>query len=534
MTITFSDFFSRFGKAVDAYNKLLTATGTTLDAEFQQILDAYNSDSADIKQTIENQISLVRSYQQSTRGTVTSLLVPAMESLITQYAIDDTGQSQSLDSALDVFIDQMIAGSASVQDSTISSSVASVGTAYGDGGVYVSLKDRRGRSQENVFAENIDLDCTEVTVSNSASFSVKSDLSYEEIHHLYPNGSGLDSSISTISGNGLIPSGSMSTAGTLDSNIPSGWLGGATTTSSFTVDRQDTVTISGTPTGGYYFLQFTDSQSRTYTTTAISYDGGQSAVQSAINGLTGFGTATVTTTGTSPNYTHTVTFAGIENPGAVASVSNLTGGTPAIAIATTVSQSPSISGSNSLKITGDGSEQTTYYVPLTLTEETQYGYSFWLYPSTITSGVFEVSLVDDYAGSVVNDEQGVANTSNVNLASLTNAAWYNFAGFFRTPVEYDHDIYLKITCSTAIDSSGILYLDSLWFESVSELYSGGPSVFVTSGPSHWDTRDFRRITVSNNYGGDVNQWLDRVFDLKGSGKKFPTASSPTILDSVIS
>ena len=229
-----------------------------------------------------------------------------------------------------------------------------------------------------------------------------------------------------------------------------------------------------------------------------------------------------------------MTFAGIENPGSVSSVSNLTGGTPAISITNTVAQSPSISGSKSLKITGDGSEQTTFYVPLSLTENTQFGYSFWLYPSTITTGVLDVSLVDDYAGTVVNDEKGTANSVSLDLSGLTDATWYNLAGFFRTPVEYDHDIYLKITCSTAIDASGILYIDSVWMNSVSELYQGGPSVFVTSGPTHWDTRDFRRITVSNNYGGDVNQWLDRIFDLKGSGKKFPTASSPTILDSVIS
>ena len=95
-------------------------------------------------------------------------------------------------------------------------------------------------------------------------------------------------------------------------------------------------------------------------------------------------------------------------------------------------------------------------------------------------------------------------------------------------------MYIKLTCSTAIDASGILYVDSFWMSSVAELYPSGPSMFVTSGPTNWDVRDLRRVAVSNNYGGDVNQWLDRVFDLKGNGKKFPTASSPTILDSVIS
>ena len=535
MAITFSDFFSRFGKAVDAYDKLLTATGTTLDAEFQQILDAFNSDSADIKLSIDGQISTIKSFQSISRSQIQSLLIPAMESLITQYVIDDTGQEQSLSSALDEFIDQMIAGSESVQDSTISSSVSSVGTAYGDGVLFVSLRDSLGRNQENVFAENIDIDCSLVTTANSASFSVQSDISYDSVHHLYPNGSNLNSSISTVSASGgLIPNSIMDTASTIDANIPSGWQGSATTTSSFTTDKQDTIVIAGTPTGGYYYIQVTDSQSRTYTTSALTYDAGQSAVQSAISSLPGFGSVSVVTTGTSPNYTHTVDYSGTPSPGSTLATSNLTGGTPTITISTVVASSPSINGSRSLKITGDGTEQTTYYIPLSLNTATQYGYSLWLYPSTITSGVLEISLVDDFGGSVVNDAQGTANSSSVDLSALTNAAWYNWGGFLRTPETFSNNMYIKLTCSTAIDASGILYVDSFWMSSVAELYPSGPSMFVTSGPTNWDVRDLRRVAVSNNYGGDVNQWLDRVFDLKGNGKKFPTASSPTILDSVIS
>tara|TARA_R100000149_G_scaffold14534_1_gene5562 strand:+ start:2145 stop:3752 length:1608 start_codon:yes stop_codon:yes gene_type:complete len=535
MAITFSDFFSRFGKAVDAYDKLLTATGTTLDTEFQQILDAFNSDSADIKKSIDGQIAIIKSFQSMSRTQIQSLLVPAMQSLITQYVIDDTGQEQTLDSALEVFIDQMIASSQTVQDSTISSSVSSVGTAYGDGLLFVSLKDSLGRSQENVFAENIDFQCASVTTSNSASFNVQSDISYDSIHHLYPNGSNLNSSVSTVdASSGLIPNSTMGTASTVDSNIPSGWQGFATATSSFTADKQDTIVISGTPTGGYYYIQVTDSQSRTYTTSALAYNAGQAAVQSAIASLPGFSSVSVTTTGTTPNYTHTIDYSGTPSPGSTTTTSNLTGGTPAIAVTALVSSSPSINGSKSLKITGNGSEQTTYYIPLSLSAASQYGYSFWLYPSTITSGVLEVSLVDDFAGSTVNDSQGTANLDSLNLSSLPNAAWYNWGGFFRTPETFDSNMYIKLTCSTAIDSSGILYIDSFWMSSVSEAYSGGPSFFITSGPTHWDTRDLRRVAVSNDYGGDVNQWLDKVFDLKGSGRKFPTASSPTILDSVIS
>jgi hypothetical protein len=535
MAITFSDFFSRFGKAVDAYSKLLTATGTTLDTEFQQILDAFNSDSFDIKQSIDGQISLIKSYQSVSRGQIESLLIPTMQSLITQYAIDDTGQFQTLDSAINVFIEQMIAGSESVQDSTISSSVASVGTAYGDGSVFVSMKDTNGRNQENAFAEDIDLSCSSVSTDNSATFLVASDISYDSIHHLYPNGSNLSTSTSSVNpSSGVIPTPLMDTASSIDANIPSGWQGSATTASSFTTDKQDTIVVSGTPTGGYYYIHVIDSQSRTYTTDALSYDASGSTVQSAIAALPGFGSVSVVTTGTTPNYTHTIDYTGTPSPGTTTTTSNLTGGTPLITVSTIVSSSPSINGSKSLKITGDGVEQTTYYIPVSLSKNVQYGYSIWLYPSTITTGVLEVSLVDDFGGSVVNDSQGTANTVSLPLSPLTNATWYNLGGFFRTPSTFTNNMYIKLACSTAIDASGILYIDSFWLSSVTAAYSGGPSFFVTSGPTHWDTRDLRRVTVSNDYGGDVNQWLDRIFDLKGTGKKFPTSGSPTILDSVIS
>lgn len=536
MTIAFTDFFARFGKAVDAYNKLLVATGSTLDTEFQQILDAFNSDSAEIKQNIDGQISIIKSFQQMARQQIESLLVPSMQGLLSQYVEDDTGQAQAnLDGALDEFIDQMIANTQSVQDSTVSSSVASVGTAYGDGSVFVSMKDSKGRSQELVFAEDIDIKCSSVTTDNSASFLLASDISYENLHHLYPSGSGISGSISSVSpSNSIVPTPTISAADSIDPNIPSGWLGSATTTSSFTSDKQDTVVISGTPTGGYYYIQVTDSQSRTYTTSALAYNANQAAVQTAIASLPGFESVSVVTTGTTPDYTHTIDYTGTPSPGTVSTTSNLTGGSPLITVSTIISSSPSLNGSKSLKITGNGSEQTTYYIPITLGSNSQYGYSIWLYPSTITTGVLEVSLVDDFGGSVVNDDQGTANSSSVDLSALTDATWYNLGGFIRTPSVFTSKMYIKLTCSTAIDASGILYIDSFWMGIIQELYQGGPSVFVTSGPTNWDTRDLRRLTISNNYGGDVNQWLDRIFGLRGSGKKFPTASSPTILDNVIS
>lgn len=535
MTITFSDFFTRFGKAVDAYSKLLTATGTTFDTEFQQIVDAFNSDSIDIKRHFEGQIDSMRGLQASVRGSISGLLISPTQDLLTQYVIDDRGQDYSFDEALVEFIDQMIAGSQSVQDSTVGASSAAVGTPYGNGVFHISTTDSKGRSQENAFAEDIYFECDSVSSGGVGTFSVKSEISYDSIHHLYPNGSGLSSSDSAISvSSSLVPTPIMDTADSLDSTIPSGWYGGATTISSFTSSKVEDIAITGSPTGGYYYIHLVDSQGTSWTTSPLSWEATEAEVQSAVSAVTGFSGATVSTSGTSPNLTHRITYTGVPTPGTTTTSDYLTGGTPNIAVTPVTAASESINGSICLKLTGDGAENTTFYVPLALSELTQYGYSLWLYPTTITTGVLEVSLVDDIGGSVIADWSGTNNSASVTLSSLTNATWYDFGGFFRTPEVFTGDVYLKISCTTAIDASGVLLIDSVWLGEVSEIYNGGPSVFITTGDTHWDIRDEVKVTVTNDYAGDMNQWLDRVFDLKNLGEKFPTNASPTISDSLIS
>lgn len=108
------------------------------------------------------------------------------------------------------------------------------------------------------------------------------------------------------------------------------------TAQSTPVTGVQTVVITGSPTGGTYTLTWNGN-----TTAALPYNATQSQVQAALQALPGLWKATVLTTGTSPNYTHTVTLTAAgaaltgSAVGAISDTSSLTGGSPSITCSVT-------------------------------------------------------------------------------------------------------------------------------------------------------------------------------------------------------
>lgn len=94
-------------------------------------------------------------------------------------------------------------------------------------------------------------------------------------------------------------------------------------TASGAVNEVQTITITGSPTGGDYTLTF-DGE----TTAAIAYNANAAAVDSALEALSNIGAGNVTVSGTSPKtVTFTGTLAGASQPLITADASGLTGGT---------------------------------------------------------------------------------------------------------------------------------------------------------------------------------------------------------------
>lgn len=77
-----------------------------------------------------------------------------------------------------------------------------------------------------------------------------------------------------------------------------------------------TVAISGTPTSGSYTLTL----SGYGTTGSIAYNADETVVQAALRAITGLSRVVVTKTGSSPNYTHTIVFDGVN--GNIAQMTN--------------------------------------------------------------------------------------------------------------------------------------------------------------------------------------------------------------------
>lgn len=126
-----------------------------------------------------------------------------------------------------------------------------------------------------------------------------------------------------------------------DGYIPSGMLLGRITATGLygpyagASSEVQSVTITGTPTGGTFTLTF-DGE----TTAAVAYNAAASAVQTALTNLSNLNSGDVTVTGgPGPGTPYVVTFAG-DRAGSdqpeMTATSSLTGGTtPAVAVATT-------------------------------------------------------------------------------------------------------------------------------------------------------------------------------------------------------
>lgn len=101
------------------------------------------------------------------------------------------------------------------------------------------------------------------------------------------------------------------------------------------VTEVQTVTISGTPTSGSYTITFDGK-----TTAAIAYNADQATFQAALRLIAGLEQVTVVTTGTTPNFVHTVTMTAAPSalaggsPPQMTSTDGMSGGTHAIAHAT--------------------------------------------------------------------------------------------------------------------------------------------------------------------------------------------------------
>lgn len=154
--------------------------------------------------------------------------------------------------------------------------------------------------------------------------------------------------------------------------------------------------------------------------------------------------------------------------------------------------------------------------------------------ASLSAGVISVDLLDG-TNTVVSDDAGTANTTTVAHGTLTTSYAAYTATFVTPRVLPTTGLKFRIRVSTALTSGESVYIADLAMAVGTEVYAGGPKVAIFSGATNWLVDDHIDLAVTNDYAGKMQQYMDRVFDLRGKGLQLPsnTASAETILDTLI-
>lgn len=640
MTINFTTLFTRLGKFFNAANTIQTALQTTIEAEVEDAVQELGSASTiDYEVVREGILTGLRALQADCYSALYSCVVTPASNLIIQTVKDDvTLLDSSISSALSELIAQMIANDESLDASTPAVSVSYGADNVGNGVLVTSVFRGDGKINEYILAETI------TGVITAYATRLYGELYVGELYYNWPIGSGCSASISSGTASrsdNLIYNGTFETADTQDVDLPYGWIvsvGVTGTTIKLTNVEVQTVVMSGTPTTGYYLLHFTDRDGKTQTTAPIAYNASGTTVQAALTALTGLSSISISTTGTSPNYTHTITFTGIPNPGQLTSTEYTDSGS--IAHATTDAGSANVvQGARALELDSDGAEYTTLQAKVGMYATTQYAANVWVKCDVVpAAGRYAVELVDGIGGSVIEDQEGFQNTCYFDAANLTtnwqsldalvtaanavqrvtitgtptggnftltydgattgniayNASaadvktalealstigtgdiataggalpgafvtvtFQNALGnrnvpamtasgagltggtgpavaittttqgnpaspVFRTPAVMPTSVYFRLRAITPVSNGTSVFFDELCLVPMLELYAGGLSAALFTGPTYWSVNDVLTLTVTNDRAGAMSEWMNRIFGLRASRLLMPTNRS---------
>lgn len=549
MTINFDTLFARIGKFLKIAADLETASGTTLVTNCAAAEDELDTEDHDFRQAV---LGLYEQALESNLTTVGGMLTQLVGTPVTNLIVETVNQDtplvqKNITQALAILIEQMDDQSESVDASTVSTSIsygensssAGTGDNYGSGILVCCAVRGDGRTNEFILAETIRCEVIAVNSSGQATWKLEGEPTKVATNPRWPGGSGINSTVTsnTASGTNLVTNGTFETEDANQDYLPDGWIltvGTLDTHVRLTNVEQQTVTVNGSPSGGTYTLSFTDRNGNVYTTTSLPYDASASQVQTALRNLPGLSSVTVTSTGNSPNLTHTVLFTNVPAPQALTYTSRLTGGSPTITIAATVEGSGFVArGARALEFVGDGSTLTAIQVPVTLTANTCYCLNLWAIVDVVpAAGVLAIELIDGIGGSVVADDQGTNNALSVVLSDLTTSHTPHHV-CFHTPLDMPAKVYLRLRLSTALSNGTSLYLDELALVQMTELYAGGLFIAAFSGPEDFIVGDYADILVSNDRAGVVHEWLNRFLGLQAKKILLPTASPGTQPDSLI-
>lgn len=541
MTINFYDttdgLFDVLGKVFKSIGVINIAANTTIPTAFTEILTKFDGVGNDFE--LNHSIAQIQQsqtgFERYSTATASTLQAIAQQYLQRVVAIDRPMAVAGLAAAINELIRQMVDNSETVRESVISA-VATPSLTYGDGVLAITTRRADGQKNGLMFAETI-----EVTTTGSNQLLASGEALIQSLDVDWPGGSGVTTGLqlATSASSELTNSGFDS----IDSatNFPDGWIpvsGTPGTQFATTTVEIQSVTIAGTPTSGYYYLHYTNAAGKKQTTAPLAWNADGTAVSTALRALSGLSSITVSTTGTLPNYVHSVTFGGVGGDITALTYSSfldtgtITIGTP------TPGTAQVFSGERSLKLDSFGAEiqLANRFLPDT---GIVYGLNCWLLATGTPTGSLRFSLKDGINGTVIVDDQGGNNELTVDVSTLTSS-WQSLVDLvadvsFRLPSQVPDLVYFEIRV-VAGAAGGPIYIDGLSLSAMNELYQGGPFVRAFAGSTAFQVGDTFSVAVTNNRAGVVHDWMDRVFGLRTSGKLIPTAATTfeTIPNSIVS
>lgn len=539
--IDFDTLFRRIGNFLQTGDAIGAALGTEtpidVDGSLQGLGDELPTRYEAVRESV---LRALESFQSAGGSAVASLVDAPVRQLVMLTVSDDNPLASTEDLAIRELIRQMEVAGETLAASTVSSSLAYGSANIGTGKAIASVKRADGKVAQFIVAEDLLLQVTSLNSDGTVVFSLFAEPSVAPQMPTWPKGSGADGSITSKragSAHNLLANGDFETEDDNDANLPAGWLAPVATlgtTLKLSSIEEQTVEISGTPTGGYYTLSWVNGSGQTQTTATLAFGATASDVQTALQAIAGLEGITVESTGTSPNLTHTITFTGVTNPAQLTSTSALTGGTPAINHATTVAGSANVlRGARSIEFDSDGAQLTTLMFPVTVDPSTSYAANVFLKADVVpAAGILSIDLVNGVGGSIIADDESTANAYDVNAASEITTAWQGFSGVFRTPAVLPSQVFFRIRISTAVSSGSSIFLDEAYFGPIDELYTDGPLLAIFDGATDFELNDRITLTTANNRAGDIHEWMDRIFSLRENRLIFPTtvAGMETIND----
>lgn len=474
-----------------------------------------------------------RSWQESGDDLIGSIATAAANLVIQYVQADVTNVNANLQDCLTELIHQMTDGNYYVAPSTATVVVAAGGSNVGDQEILASRLNAENLPCQNLLAEVLTVSV--ITNGQAPTLRLRGEnAAPSRFDVTYPAGSGVDRSITALAAaSSLVPNGDFS-ANTVDADLPDGWVvtvGQPGTTVTISTPEEQTVAISGTPTGGTYVLKYTDPAALVYATYPLAYNATEAQVQAALRTLPGLEDVTVSTSGTTPDYTHTITFVNVPgSPAQLTSVRHLTGGTPSIAHATTAAGPAASYSGHSLMLLGDGAEHTDLYCRLpTLTEGQVYHAS--LRAMGVTSTSLDGSLVFSVNQGIGGSTLG-STTSNISAIGSAGHTTLSFS--FAVPAGTPQPLYLRLQIATAQSTGNSVYIDEVSVVAAPRLYPEGLCLTALAGNTATNPADTWTVTVTNDPSDQLWQyWFERCFGMRAMGLQLPYAGSTEIPDSLI-